>query len=138
MSTPLLHAGTRRALWKFFDLPRGPQRKQTPFLFRAERKDDLPVFYVLSPHLPQDASGKWHIEPREYCPDLRAGDRLAFKLRAHPVGLAKQERTAAEAESWLQRRKKNGLSTEKVIPKRIRHGRDRRKATYGLERHAAG
>lgn len=113
--------GQHRLLWTFFDFPREQSREQTPFLFRAERQSDLPVFYVLSSAAPIDTGGKWRIEPREYQPDLRAGDRLSFKLRANPVSLAKQDRTPDEAESWLQRRKKDGRSTEKVISKRIRH-----------------
>ena len=113
--------GQHRLLWTFFDLPREKSREQTPFLFRAERQGDLPVFYVLSSTPPIDASGKWRIEPREYQPDLRAGDRLSFKLRANPVSLAKVERTPVEAESWLQSRKISGRRTDKVSPKRIRH-----------------
>lgn len=72
-------------LWKFFDLPHMPLPAQTTFLFRAEVSDGLPVFYVLSRIAPRDTSGKWRIEPREYRPDLRADDRLAFKLRANPT-----------------------------------------------------
>jgi CRISPR system Cascade subunit CasE len=77
--------GQHRLLWTFFDLPREKSREQTPFLFRTERQGDLPVFYVLSSTPPIDTGGKWRIEPREYQPDLCAGDRLAFKLRANPI-----------------------------------------------------
>lgn len=114
--------GQHKLLWTLFDLPREHQRERTPFLFRAEKNDDgLPVLYVLSTLAPHDASGRWRIESRAYSPDLRQGDLLAFKLRANPVNLAKVPRTTTEAESWLQRRRKEGRNAEKVIPKRIRH-----------------
>lgn len=113
--------GQHQLLWKLFDLPRISSPEQTAFLFRSELNNGLPLFYALSRTAPHDASGKWRIDPREFRPDLRAGDRLAFKLRANPVSLAKKERTLGEAESWLRSREKNGLSTQEVIHKRIRH-----------------
>ena len=70
---------------------------------------------------PRDTSGKWRIDPREYRSDLCAGDRLAFKLRANPVSLAKKEREPGEAESWRKNREKNGLSVKDATRKRIRH-----------------
>ncbi len=77
--------GQHQLLWKLFDLPRTSSPEQTPFLFRSELSDGLPLFYVLSRVAPRDTSGKWRVDPREYRPDLRAGDRLAFKLRANPI-----------------------------------------------------
>jgi len=89
--------GQHGALCALFDLPPREQRrdKPTPFLFRAERIEPasalghtrpglagLPVFYVLSQQKPEDRSGVWRIEVRQYRPDLRAGDQLAFKLRS--------------------------------------------------------
>jgi CRISPR system Cascade subunit CasE len=113
--------GQHRLMWTFFDLPRPKQQEQTPFLFRAERQEGLPVFYVLSSAPLIEAGDKWCIRPREYQPKLHAGDRLAFKLRANPVSLAKKERTQAETGSWLKNREKKGLRTDEVIPKNIRH-----------------
>lgn len=77
--------GEHQLLWKFFDLPRNEKPTQAEFLFRAERSDGLPLFYVLSRVIPRDTTGKWCIEPREYRPDLRPGDRLTFKLRTNPT-----------------------------------------------------
>ena len=87
--------GQHQLLWKLFDLPRTSSPEQTAFLFRSEQNDGLPLFFVVSRVVPRDASGKWRIEPREYRPELRAGDRLAFKLRANPIvsrGAAKGQR----------------------------------------------
>ncbi|MGB5098305.1 MAG: type I-E CRISPR-associated protein Cas6/Cse3/CasE [Porticoccaceae bacterium] len=77
--------GEHQLLWKFFDLPRNQKPTRAEFLFRAERFDGLPLFYVLSRVIPRDTTGKWCVEPREYRPDLRPGDRLTFKLRTNPT-----------------------------------------------------
>ena len=77
--------GQHRLVWTFFDLPREGRRDTTPFLFRAEVSDGLPILYLLSSTQPQDPNGKWHIESKEYRPRLAAGERLAFKLRANPT-----------------------------------------------------
>jgi CRISPR system Cascade subunit CasE len=99
--------GQHQVLCQLFDLPPKEQRseKSTPFLFRAERIEPasalgyahpdlagLPVFYVLSQQKPENRSGVWQIEARQYRPDLLAGDRLAFKLRVNPVVTRKTER----------------------------------------------
>lgn len=79
--------GQHQALWKLFDLP--PKEARTgqaaPFLFRAEAHDGLPVFYVLSTQCPQDRQDLWQVDAKPYAPDLRPGDRLAFKLRINPT-----------------------------------------------------
>jgi CRISPR system Cascade subunit CasE len=83
-----------RALYALFDLPHKEERKgqPSPFLFRAEHRDGLPVFYVLSQQIPLDAKSLWEIEPREFKPDIRDGDSLAFKLRANPVVARSEEK----------------------------------------------
>ena len=79
--------GQHQALWRLFDLPPKEARadQPVPFLFRAEQLNGLPVFYVLSEQCPQDRQALWRIESREFTPDIRAGDRLGFKLRVNPV-----------------------------------------------------
>jgi CRISPR system Cascade subunit CasE len=127
-------------LCKLFDLLPKEQRdakQATPFLFRAERIESagavgqaypglagLPVFYVLSLQKPQDRSGLWRIDTPEqgYRPDLRAGDRLAFKLRANPVVVEKMQRDEEAGQAWLQQRKAAGIKEkEQPTKRRIRH-----------------
>lgn len=72
-------------VWKMFALPPKARNALAPFLFRTEIHDHLPRFYVLSKVVPDDRSGMWRVESQEYRPQLAAGDRLAFKLRANPV-----------------------------------------------------
>ena len=112
--------GQHRLLWKFFDLPR-ERSVETAFLFRSETSDGLPLFFVLSRVPPEDASGKWRIETKEYRPDLRVGDRLAFKLRANPVKLAKRDRNPTEVETWTKNREKNHQRVKETPRKRVRH-----------------
>jgi CRISPR system Cascade subunit CasE len=77
--------GQHQALWKLFEVPKAERTEQAEFLFRAEKKDKLPLFYVLSKRQPNDRTGLWDIECKPYHPNIRVGDRLTFKLRANPV-----------------------------------------------------
>lgn len=80
--------GQHQAMWRLFDLPRQEKKEKTEFLFRFEkdRKNKLPVFYVLSSNqTPRDREGIWVIEEKKYKPDVRKGDRFDFKLRVNPV-----------------------------------------------------
>jgi CRISPR system Cascade subunit CasE len=74
-----------QALWKLFAVTREERTDRAEFLFRAEMKNDLPVFYMLSKRQPQDRAGLWHVESKIYKPDIQVGDRLAFKLRVNPT-----------------------------------------------------
>ena len=78
--------GHHRTLWRLFNLPSREPGGRADFLFRHEVNDEgMPVFYLLSPILPDDKDGIWCIEPKPYQPDIRNGDRLSFKLRVNPV-----------------------------------------------------
>ncbi len=113
--------GQHRLLWKFFDLPRVENPKQTAFLFRSEIRDGLPLFYLLSGVLPKAPTGAWRVESKEYRPALCAGDRLVFSLRANPVNQAKQDRDPTTIEAWAENRKQKGLREKTLTRKRIRH-----------------
>jgi CRISPR system Cascade subunit CasE len=113
--------GQHQALWKLFNVPDKVNRRQTEFLFRAETHGGLPLFYVLSQQIPTDHVGLWHVEPKPYSPDIRKGDRLAFKLRVNPVLIAKSERSELEIETWRDSRKGRGLKEKSVTKKRARH-----------------
>ena len=79
--------GQHQVLYRLFDLPPREERsgQPTPFLFRAEQQDSLPVFYVLSEQCSHDPQDLWRVEAKRYSPHIRAGDRLAFKLRVNPT-----------------------------------------------------
>ena len=81
----------------------------------------MPTFYVLSPVVPDDKDGVWHIEPKPYRPDIRNGNRLAFKLRVNPIRHDKRERTETEIEAWRASREGRGLKEKDPTKKRIRH-----------------
>jgi CRISPR system Cascade subunit CasE len=61
------------------------------------------------------------VEPKPYSPDIRKGDRLAFKLRANPILTAKSERSELEIEAWRDSREGRGLKEKSVTKKRVRH-----------------
>ena len=66
-------------LWTLFaDHP----DRQRDFLWREEKNRR---FMLLSQRPPDDRHNLFEIEVKTFQPDLRAGDRLAFALRANPV-----------------------------------------------------
>lgn len=76
-----------RALWGLFS--DGPERRRD-FLYRLDSLSEGPRAFTLSTREPDDGDGLWHVESRPFEPDLRAGDRLRFSLRANPVVARKQ------------------------------------------------
>jgi CRISPR system Cascade subunit CasE len=77
--------GQHQALWKLFNVDKSERNGRVEFLFRCDERNGLPVFYLFSRRKPLDISGTWLIESKALDPDIRAGDRLAFKLRVNPV-----------------------------------------------------
>lgn len=65
--------GQHKRVWQFFDLLRNASGQPTSFLFRAEVKEGLPVFYVLSKAMLQNTprSGEWN--PRSLPPPSKPG-----------------------------------------------------------------
>lgn len=77
-------------LWQSFPDHDGAR----PFLFRQEMEDSveqgkspkgLPLFYVLSDRAPVSIAGLLEVQTKPFSPALRAGERLAFRLRANPT-----------------------------------------------------
>jgi CRISPR system Cascade subunit CasE len=71
-----------QAVWKLFS---NGEPRDRDFLFRVERLEGRPLVFTLSARPPKDSKGLWRIESKLFAPDLRAGDRLAFRLRANPT-----------------------------------------------------
>lgn len=69
-------------LWRWFAADPDAQRD---FLFRRHETSDGVRFYLLSERAPIDRLGAWKAQSRSYAPELEAGDRLAFELRANPT-----------------------------------------------------
>jgi CRISPR system Cascade subunit CasE len=110
-----------KIVWGFFS--DGPDRKRD-FLYRQETTNGQPTFYTISERRPNDPSGLWAINEetvKPYTPKLARGERLAFKLRANPVELSKEERTANEIESWHKNREERGIKQKEPTKKRMRH-----------------
>jgi CRISPR system Cascade subunit CasE len=77
--------GQHQALWRLFDVAREQRTDRVEFLFRAEQQGGLPLFFVLSRGQPAARDEGWEINSKRFAPDIRVGDRLAFKLRANPT-----------------------------------------------------
>jgi|SRR5699024_6424274 len=85
------HAYTgHQLLWQLFSDTAGPR----PFLFRQEIEHEqdprssvkgLPLFYVLSEQTPADTLDWLDVQTKTFDPQLTAGDRLGFVLRANPT-----------------------------------------------------
>jgi CRISPR system Cascade subunit CasE len=69
-------------LWELF--PGNPQAKRD-FLFRSEKKDGWPLYFLLSKQLPVSNSEIFKIETKIFDPNITVGQRLEFNLRANPV-----------------------------------------------------
>lgn len=73
---------THRVLWSLFG---DSDDRKRDFLYRSEEKRGGVVFFVVSDREPHDTRGLWQIESKTYEPQLNAGQRLAFVLRANPI-----------------------------------------------------
>lgn len=69
-------------LWRFFPAQAGTRRD---FLFRRQDVEGFPRFYVISKRQPRANGSAWQVMTRDYAPDVEAGARLHFDLRANPV-----------------------------------------------------
>lgn len=70
-------------LWQFLTADSGTNRD---FIFRKrDSENDTPGYYVVSSRIPIAINDAWQVNYREYDPQLSAGQKLAFELRANPV-----------------------------------------------------
>ncbi len=114
------HYELHRLLWRIF--PELPENAPRDFLFRKDENKGFPVFYVQSPTEPNPLAGILAVESKEFNPQLKAGDKLRFTLRANPVAQITKARTTEEQELLRTDRQKKGLRDKETVPmKRIRH-----------------
>lgn len=69
-------------LWRLFEEDPDAERD---FLFRRDTQVTRPRFYLLSDRRPLRNGDIWQTETKPFEPNLQAGQRLAFSLRANPV-----------------------------------------------------
>lgn len=75
-----------RILWMLFQ--DGDESSTRDFLWRQEK---LGTYLILSKRPPDDKNHLFDLSTKNFAPDLSAGDRLAFNLRANPVVSRKGE-----------------------------------------------
>jgi CRISPR system Cascade subunit CasE len=68
-------------VWRLFGSSPAQPRD---FLFRDESAARR-SFYLVSARPPEDRQNVWDLDIKAYAPQLRAGERLSFRLRANPV-----------------------------------------------------
>ena len=69
-------------IWNLFPSPKGTPRD---FVFRRDVRSGLPRYYVVSKREPRAQDHAWRADTQPYTPQLQAGMRLRFDLRANPV-----------------------------------------------------
>lgn len=74
--------GYHAIVWDMFS--DSPDRRRD-FLFRNDIVGGSPVLYLLSARAPFSTDNVWHIETKEWKPQLHRGMHLEFSLRANPV-----------------------------------------------------
>lgn len=75
-------------VWRIFS---DGARKDRDFIYRLEMQESSPVIYAVSTADPVDRDGIWAVDPKEYAPVLRTGQRLGFSLRANPIRTKRDE-----------------------------------------------
>lgn len=91
-------------LWRCFPAEPGAPRD---FIFRRKDRDGLPHYYVVSHRVPLEISRAWKIQTRTYAPQVVAGERFHFDLRANPTvrhkhdGKAKRHDVVMDAKKRL-------------------------------------
>ncbi|MDP2906148.1 MAG: type I-E CRISPR-associated protein Cas6/Cse3/CasE [Candidatus Omnitrophota bacterium] len=71
-----------QAVWDLF--ADRPDRKRD-FLYRLDTFGKIPQGYTVSARKPQDADCIWHIDSKEYTPQVKFGMRIGFTVRVNPV-----------------------------------------------------
>lgn len=69
-------------LWRV--LSDDPETKRD-FLFRREQDRHVLKYFVLSDRPPAGSPGLWVVDTKEFAPQFKSGQKLAFMLRANPV-----------------------------------------------------
>ena len=66
----------------------------------------MPGYYVVSARKPQSFSDAWQVQSRDYDPQLREGQHLAFELRANPVVAHKVNGISRRADVLMHEKKR--------------------------------
>lgn len=101
-------------VWKFFHSSADQRRD---FIFRCDKIEQIPRFYVVSQRAPTAFSEAWQVQSRVYDPQLQVGQRLSFQLRANPVITKKNDAGKSQRHDVVMQAKKqllaeNGLNKE--------------------------
>ncbi|MEO8298913.1 MAG: type I-E CRISPR-associated protein Cas6/Cse3/CasE [Burkholderiales bacterium] len=93
-------------LWRLFPAAPGTPRD---FMFRRHDHDGVPRYYVVSHRAPTPIDDAWHLQCRDYAPNVEVGEQLQFELRVNPTvrhardGKSKRHDVVIEAKKTLLR-----------------------------------
>lgn len=71
-----------KMVWEFFA---APDRQQRDFLYRLEGRGPELHIYTVSADPPLTHHSLWLVRSKEFKPELKGGDRLAFRVRVNPT-----------------------------------------------------
>ncbi len=102
---------SHQLLWNLFT-----EDVKRTFLYREEQSagGGRPVFYVLSQSKPDSTLAIFDIQSKSFSPQLREGQRLAFKLRANPTVCLTDEVGKRRRHDVLMHAKYQGKRTGKA------------------------
>ena len=126
---------THQLIWNLFaDHP----DRQRDFVYRHETVNGSPIFYTVSKREPVDNAGVWDILPKEYKPQLKAGQRLGFTLCANPIRSrrdenGKQHRHDVVMEEKLKLNKEGkGIDLSDIVQEHGMRWMEERAASHGF------
>lgn len=119
-------------LWRWFPAKAGAPRD---FIYRRREADGIPRYYVVSSRQPVAPQPGWALQCRPYDPQLSAGERLAFDLRANAVVTRPTGGKGRRHDVVMDEKRR--LLQQRGLPKWAEWDRDERPALYQIV-HAAG
>lgn len=90
-------------LWRFF--PDQPDAKRD-FLFCHREIEGASRYYLVSERPPTSPDAAWSVQTRGYAPELDAGARLRFDLRANPIVTSQRDGKARRDDVVMAEKKR--------------------------------
>lgn len=127
-----------KIVWRFIA---GNESQERDFLFRREMKPNgTPAFYLVSHRKPEDSSGLWEINTKEYSPVINDGEVLSFSVRVNPI-VSKSTDGKAHRHDVVMNRKKElaamgeALSEYEIVTSACQDWISTRQDKYGFLVH---
>jgi CRISPR system Cascade subunit CasE len=120
-------------LWQLFPAPVGSARD---FLFRRHEADGMPRYYVVSKRRPESKHKTWQVQVRDYAPQVAAGTRLGFELRANPAVRHSRDGKSSRHDVVMEAKKQ--MLAERGLSRWADWNEDARPALYSIVQQSCG